>query len=241
MRSPPLASAALSDGMRSPPLASAALNDVPSRPLSTAALGMGGCTLQDHLSYAQLMSAVLGEDGALAAASAPNGHGMPPLYGALLARLCWLISCWWGFGGRDDAAEDEASCAASYAFLVRQLNAHHADMGVRLQAAHVLETLVRSAGDGDLPLVAPHAPHALVGLAALLGSCRADAACLWTLRAMTTLLRRLPAAALTAEAHASALPVLDALWQRAEREQRTLLLRALRRVAAASRAHRPEA
>ena len=41
---------------------------------------------------------------------------------------------------------------------------------------------------------------------------------------------------LPAEARAGVVPVLEAVWQRAEREQRGLLLRGMRAVAAAVRA-----
>ena len=37
------------------------------------------------------------------------------LSAALLARLSWLLSCWWAFGGSGDANEDEQACHATYA------------------------------------------------------------------------------------------------------------------------------
>ena len=153
------------------------------------------------------------------------------LSGALQARLCWLVSCWWAFGSGGDPAEDERLCDASYSFLVRQLAA--SDLAVRLQAAHVLSSLVRAAGREDVAQLVPHATQALVGLAAILGACTADDGCLWTLRAMGAFLRRV---GLPAEARAGVVPVLEAVWQRAEREQRGLLLRGMRAVAAAVRA-----
>ena len=195
------------------------------------ALGLGAWQLQNSLSFAQLMTAVLSEDAALKAAAQLPAR--PPLATALQARLCWLLSCWWAFGSRGDVAEDERTCSASYTFLCQQLLAPTADLAVRLQAAHVLLNLIRSASAEDIPMIAPHAPHAFTGLATTLAHCRADDACLWTLRAITTLLRRLPGVAFTDEARASTIPVLEALWQRAEREQRTIVLRALRRVASA--------
>ena len=196
------------------------------REASYTALGLGGWQLQHHLSYAQLLTAILNEEAALKASAPP-----PMLSGALQARLCWLVSCWWAFGSGGDPAEDERLCDASYSFLVRQLAA--SDLAVRLQAAHVLSSLVRAAGREDVAQLVPHATQALVGLAAILGACTADDGCLWTLRAMGAFLRRV---GLPAEARAGVVPVLEAVWQRAEREQRGLLLRGMRAVAVAVRA-----
>ena len=196
------------------------------REASYTALGLGGWQLQHHLSYAQLLTAILNEEAALKASAPP-----PMLSGALQARLCWLVSCWWAFGSGGDPAEDERLCDASYSFLVRQLAA--SDLAVRLQAAHVLSSLVRAAGREDVAQLVPHATQALVGLASILGACTADDGCLWTLRAMGAFLRRV---GLPAEARAGVVPVLEAVWQRAEREQRGLLLRGMRAVAAAVRA-----
>ena len=61
------------------------------------------------------------EEAALHAAIAAATQ--PTLGGALHARLCWLLSCWWAFGGRGDAEEDARLCAAPAANLAS--TGHH--------------------------------------------------------------------------------------------------------------------
>ena len=100
-----------------------------SREACYTALGLGAWALEESLSFAQLLTAALAEDAAIHAALQTPAR--PALAGALQARLCWLISCWWAFGGRGDEAEDARMCDSSYAFLCRQLVTPTADMAVR--------------------------------------------------------------------------------------------------------------
>lgn len=190
------------------------------------ALGLGAWQLQWSLSYAQLLGAIQSEMVALLAAS----QGVIAMGAALQARLCWLVSCWWAFGGSGDDAQDALHCAATYEVLCQVL-LRAPDLAVQLQAAHVIRTLVGVAGDDDLRIFAPHAPLALVGLAATLASCATDEGCLGVLRAMRTLLQLVPEAAHSSGVREAALPVLTALWQRAEAERRPMLTAMLRRVA----------
>ena len=60
--------------------------------------------------------------------------------------------------------------------------------------------------------------------------CSEDDASLWVLRTMRTLLRLLPVASFGAEVRAGAVAVLQSAWERAESEQRPILLAALKRV-----------
>ena len=123
----------------------------------------------------------------------------------------------------------------SYALLCRMANSG-ADLAVRLQAAQVLHTLLQGSSAEDAQVFAPHASDALEGLASTLASCTEDDACLWVLRAIRTLLRQIPATALSQRARDGASAVLGSAWQRAEAESRPLLLTALKRVAAAMNA-----
>ena len=201
-----------------------------------AALGIGACELQTRLSYAQMLAASVSEAEALLpaaeppVAAPPQPPTRPPLAAALQARLCWLLSCWWAFGGSGDEAEDERLSGVSYTLLCRMLHAG-ADVAVRLQAAQVLHALLRGCGKEDARVFSPHAPHTLAGLASTLACCTEDDACLWVLRTMRTLTRRVPAAAFGAPALDVAAGVLGSVWQRAKGQRRPLLLAALKRVA----------
>ena len=193
------------------------------------ALGLSACMLEGQaVAFSHVFAAVLREAEAIAAARAANPAfvvGAP-----LQARLCWLLSCWWAFGSSGDEAEDQRLCAASYGFLA-SLAHGGIDLGVRLQAAHILRTVLMTAHDDDVTeSFAPHATLALAGLAGTLAICTSDDAQLCVLRATRTLLRRLPAMVQSAPMRDSMAPVLNALWQCAEREQRVMLQRALRQI-----------
>ena len=200
-----------------------------------AALGIGAWQLQSALSFSRLLSAALNESVALEAmARARTSLALGP---ALQARLCWLLSCWWAFGGSGDPAEDVRLCGASYGFLSGLIDSG-SDLAVRLQAAHVLRTLLADAADDDLEACLPHVPLALRGLATTLAACQADDATLAALRTVRTLVARAPAAALSSAAMQQSLaPTLEALWQRAAAERRVLIQRALLRVRMAAAGH----
>ena len=204
-----------------------------------AALGVGACELQATLSFAQMLGAASSEAEALLGATAQGTAAAvpqrPPLVAALQARLCWLISCWWAFGGQGDALEDERMCSASYALLGRMANSG-ADLAVRLQASQVLHTLLHGCSAEDVRVFAPHASDVLQGLASTLAICTEDDACLWVLRALRTLLRQVPPTVLSPQARDGVAAVLGSAWQRAEAESRPLLLTALKRVANAMNA-----
>jgi len=205
-----------------------------------AALGLCACQLQDHLRYSALLQACVREAAALGGADGGGGGGgsgggavaAPParLRGLLQSRLCWLISCWWAFGASDSADENARDTATSLALLTRMLHAG-ADAAARLQAAEALRTLLGGADAETIALFRPAAAEALAGLAAAIGACEGDEACLRLLRLLRLLLTLLPGA--MAEAPAQATPLretLGALWDAAQRQQRRLLLRELRRV-----------
>jgi hypothetical protein len=192
-----------------------------------AALGIGAWQLQEALSFAQMLTAALREAEALMG----TPHAKPTLRAALQARLCWLLSCWWAFGGSGDVAEDERLCDASYRFLCRQLS--YGDAAVRLQASQVLRTLLEGAADSDVRVFEPHAAGAFGSLAAALSGCCTDSGCLCILKAMGALLRHAATAVHGSTAVGEAMLVLNALWQRAESEERVIVTKALRRVAAA--------
>jgi hypothetical protein len=192
------------------------------------ALGIGAFALQDtSLTYGHVFAAAAREVEAAAAALATNPSFV--IGAALQARLCWLLSCWWAFGYSGDEAEDTRLCHVSYGLLASLTHAG-LDLAVRLQAVHVLRTLVRSAGDEDLATFVPHAPLALAGLAGILTACTADDALLCVLRATRTFFRRVPELVQSAPMREAMAPALDALWRAAEREQRVMVQHALRKV-----------
>ena len=129
------------------------------------ALGIGAWQLQQSLSFSQLLGAATRE------ADAIGSCGALPLRAQIQARLCWLIPCWWAFGAADageeeaegelaaggggcriggsgGGGEDSMGCDASYAFLIRLVHAG-ADAAVKLQAVHVLDTLLRGLSAED--------------------------------------------------------------------------------------------
>ena len=106
-----------------------------------------------------------------------------PLAAPLQARLCWVVSCWWAFGGGDGGEGDQRCCVASYTLLCQML-LQGADLAVRLQAALTLHTLLQSAADDDLRLFAPMAPQVCTGLGASLAACETDEAIIWLLRVL---------------------------------------------------------
>ena len=200
------------------------------------ALGIGACMLDGPslLSYAQVLAAAQREAAAIVEARAAN-----PTFAfgaALQARLCWLLSCWWAFGGSGDEVEDARHCSVSYGLLVSLLHSG-TDVAVRLLAAHVLHALLPPAHSGDLRTFVPHTPLALTGLAATLAMCTADDAHSCALRTTRAILRRVPEAVHTTPMREAMVPVLNALWQRAESEQREMLQHALQLVHAATRTH----
>ena len=195
-----------------------------------AALGLCACQLQDHLRYSALLAACVREAAALGGAD--GGAATPParLRGLLQSRLCWLITCWWAFGASDSADDNARDTATSLALLTRMLHAG-ADAAARLQAAEALRTLLGSADADTIALFHPLAAEALGGIAAAIGACEGDEACLRLLRLLRLLLTLLPGA--MAEAPAQSAPLretLGALWDAAQRQQRRMLLRELRRV-----------
>ena len=46
------------------------------------------------------------------------------------ARLCWLLSCWWAFGGDAEAEADRRATGISYSLIVAMLS-DGIDMAVR--------------------------------------------------------------------------------------------------------------
>ena len=109
-----------------------------------------------------------------------------------------------------------------------------ADDAVRLQAAHVMRTLLRGLTDeDDLAVFTPHAPHALLGLAAALGGAGGEEGVIWRLRAVRTVAARFSEAAARADVQAALGAALSAEWARAKAAGRRMLLRELRRAGAA--------
>lgn len=188
-------------------------------------LGVCACEMQSHLGFRQVLRAAQSEAGALCA-SAAAGAGQPLLPVAVLqVRLCWLIPCWWAFGGSGDATEDAAACADAYA-LIATLLSNAADAAVVQHAAHALVAMLRVSADADLAAAAPVTPQLCAAVVARLGEAESDEALLWLLCALRQLLR------VPAPVHPDLAPGLARLWELAVRERRDLLAAELRRCAA---------
>ena len=170
------------------------------------------------------MDALVTEAGALSAAP------WLPLAAPLQSRICWLVRCWWAFGGGEGGEEDERSCAASYAMLCQMLHGG-ADLAVRLQASVAIGGVLGSLDGDNLRLFAPAAPSICAGLASSLAASETDAGRLWLLRLLGRLARKLPGLTQQPETVQALPPILGALWHRAQQERQDLLVRELRRVA----------
>ena len=102
-------------------------------------------------------------------------------------------------------------CFETYRLFTHML-CSGADVAVRLQAAHALNTVLCSACVEDVRVFAPLAIDACTGLMATLEMCHNDEALLWLLMTLRRVLH------CSSACTTAVMPALGKLWERAQRE-----------------------
>ena len=189
------------------------------RDASYVLLGLGASELSSHgVSFRNVLEVAGRDGGALAS-------GAGPIAALIQARLCWLLSCWWAFGGSGVVEDDQSAGSEAY-LLLTTIASGGKDLAARLQASQVLCSLLRASGPDELDTFAPLTPGLLSAIGASMATCESDEALLWLLETMREALASAPAAL-----HATVLPALGALHAKAAHSRREVLLNRLQEVA----------